>query len=337
MLVYVLNFLGFVCSVAFPQNKPIVEPAIKRPPTEIKAIYVTSYTSRSSRMEELIKLVDDTELNAMVINFKEPTGVKNWPGLDKLILKLHQKNIWVIARIVVFQDDDLPKRDTRFVLRQSGGGWWRDRGGSLWLDPAAREVWQYNADVAKQALALGFDEINLDYIRFSSDGQVSSIIYPIWNKKQNREQVISDFAKYITREIKNYRPYAIVSADVFGYTLVRDWDVEIGQRAKILAQYFDVLAPMLYPSHYYPGSFGFTNPAEHPYEVVKETLLSGQEIVKGSNVIIRPWLQDFNMGAQYTKELVQAQIKAVEEAGLNQGWFLWNPQNRYTESALQHD
>ncbi len=149
--------------------------------------------------------------------------------------------------------------------------------------------------------------------------------------------MISNFAKYIIKEIKNYRPHAIVSADIFGYTFVKDWDVNIGQGAKLLAQYFDVLSPMLYPSHYYPGSFGFNNLAEHPYEVVRETLLLGQEIIGRNNVIIRPWLQDFNMGGQHTRELIQAQITVIKDASLNQGWFLWNASNRYTEDALKHD
>jgi len=254
--------------------------------------------------------------------------------LGELILKLQQKNIWTIARIVVFQDDDWPLRDSAVVLKSAGGGLWRDGGGRLWLDPAAREVWQYNAEVSKQALALGFDEINLDYIRFPSDGVVSNIKYPVWDRQQSKEQIIAEFAHWIVNDIKKFKPHAIVSADLFAFSFVQDWDLDIGQRLSLLAQDFDVLAPMVYPSHYSSGNFGFTNPAEHPKEVVKETLNKGKEILGDSQVIIRPWLQDFNMGAQYTAPMVRAQIQAIQESGYNSGWMLWNPANKYTTQVL---
>ncbi len=334
MLLSILSFLAVICSFLFPLDEPLVEPVINRPPAEVKAIYVTAYTAQSSRMQEIINLIDQTELNAVVINFKEPTGIKNWPGLDKLILQLQEKNIWTIARIVVFQDDDLPKREAKFVLRNPGSSFWYDSSGSLWLDAAAQEIWQYNSDIAKQALALGFNEINLDYIRFPSDGQVSAIKYPVWDKSKTKEEVIAEFAQWIVSDIKKAQPHAIISGDIFAFTFVQDWDLDIGQRAKLLAQYFDVLSPMIYPSHYHSGNFGFSNPAQYPKEVVKETLVRGKEILKNSQAIIRPWLQDFNMGAQYTPQMVRAEIQAIQESGYNSGWMLWNPANKYSNEAL---
>ncbi|MFH1112268.1 MAG: putative glycoside hydrolase [Patescibacteria group bacterium] len=330
----ILSLLALVISGNLPTFQPLPIQKINRPPQEVKAIYLTAYTAQGQRMDELIDIIDKTELNAVVINIKEPSGVKFWNGLDQLLVKLKQHNIWTIARLVVFQDDDLPLRQQKLALTYANGKLWRDSGGRLWLDPTAKEIWQYNSNIAKQALALGFDEINLDYIRFPSDGDVSAIKYPVWDKKKDKEEVIAEFAQWIANDIKKFKPHTVISVDVFAFTFVQDWDLDIGQRLSLLAQYFDVVAPMIYPSHYRAGNFGFNNPAEHPQEVVKETLETGKSILKNSKVIIRPWLQDFNMGAKYTPELVRAQINAIQESGYNSGWMLWNPSNKYTTQAL---
>lgn len=318
-----------------PQLAPLPAVEIRRPPEEVRAIYVTADTAQHPRIEELIGLVDRSELNAVVINVKEPSGTKFWDGLGPLVARLKQHGIWTIARLVVFQDDELAKRDRRLALQRADGHRWRYRSGRLWLYPAAREVWRYNAAVGKRALALGFDELNLDYIRFPADGRLASIIYPAWNRRQSREQVVADFASWIVREIKNFRPHAVISADIFGFTLVQDWDLDIGQRARLLAERFDVLAPMLYPSHYSQGDFSWLKPAEHPYDVVSRTLNSGRVIVGGSGVMVRPWLQDFDLGASYTPAMVRSEIRAVSDSGFAGGWMLWNPANTYTAEALQ--
>jgi len=310
---------------------------IRRPPLEVKAVYVTSSTTRGSRMEQIIDLVNSTEVNAVVINVKEPSGEKFWPGLSDLITSLKNQGIWTIARVVVFQSNDLPPREPRLALKYSGGSLWRDRAGGYWLDPAAKEVWEYNANLAKRTLDLGFDEINLDYIRFPTDGDVDSIIYPAWDKKTSKERVITDFAHYIVTAIKNYRPHAVVSADIYAFTLVQDWDLDMGQRARLLAQEFDVLSPMIYPSHYRSGNFGLTNPAEYPSKVAKATLDLGRAILGDAPALVRPWFQDFNLGANYTPALVRQQIEALADAGYRNGWMLWNPSNVYTSEALNKE
>jgi len=315
----------------------VVQP--RHMPQEVRAIYATANTAELiGRMAELTKLIQDTELNAIVINTKEPSGLRLNPALKKIVSDLHSKNIWVIARQVVFQDDDLVKRRPDLALKNSGENMWRDRGGRAWLDPASPEVWEYNVKIARDTLKFGFDEINLDYIRFPTDGNTKNIKYPFWNNQTPKDETIKNFLHYFKREIKTTNPSTIISGDLFGQVFLKDSDMGMGQRVKLLALELDVLAPMAYPSHYASGNFGFTKPAEHPYEVMKQTLVAGLKLLPpNTSTQIRPWLQDFDLGADYTPPMVRDQIKAVKEAGPNNGWMLWNAKNIYTETALSPD
>ncbi len=320
----------------FPDLGPLPEAApVRVMPREVKAVYATAYTVRGKRLAELRQLMRDTELNAIVINTKEPSGPKLDEGLRNTVRELHDEGVWVIARHVVFQDDELAARDQRVALKRDSGSLWRDSGGRAWVDPANLDVWEHNLKIALDTFALGFDEINLDYIRFPTDGDTKAIRYPTWNSQTSKEDTITDFAKWFRRQLKARYPRAIISADVFGYTFVEDWDLGMGQRITKLAPYLDVVAPMIYPSHYYGKNFGFANPAEHPYEVSYQTLIKGQPLFAGSpRTLVRPWFQDFNMGATYTPSMVRAQFKALEDAGYASGWMLWNPRNIYTKGAL---
>lgn len=305
-------------------------------PTEVKAIYITSQTAkRTGHMAELRQIIKDTELNAVVINTKEPFGARMDDDLGKLVAELHDEGVWVIARHVAFQDDDLATRQPKFSLKRANGANWKDRGGHGWVDPASQEVWQYNLDLAQQALRLGFDEINLDYIRFPTDGDLQNIIYPAWDKAKPKEEVLRDFLHWFKQGLLSVNPQAKLSIDVYGETFLRDFAGTTGQRILLLAPEVDVVAPMVYPSHYRSGNFGFSNPASEPYGVVKGTLLKGNPLfINAPDTIVRPWLQDFNLGATYTPAMVRAQMQATEEAGHKNGWMLWNPKNIYSESAL---
>ena len=306
------------------------------PPQEVKAIYVTSATAKlTGRMAEIRQLVNDTELNAVVINTKEPFGPQLDEPLSDLVAALHQAGAWVIARQVVFQDDDLPQHRPELALKRANGSLWLDRGGRAWVDPANEEVWQYNLELARQALALGFDEINLDYIRFPTDGDVKKIVYPSWDGITLKEEVLREFLHWFKQGLKANSPYAVLSVDVFGETFLQDTGGNTGQRLSVLAPEVDVVAPMLYPSHYRRGNFGLINPATDPYRVVYGTLKKGVGLLINSPAtVIRPWLQDFNLGATYMPQMVRAQITATEDAGYHSGFMLWNPKNIYSESAL---
>ena len=297
--------------------------------TELKAVYVTSNTALSPAIDNIINLVKETELNSLVIDFDS--------RLEKLVRRLRFAGIFPVARILAFQHDGRALAHPELAIKIANGNLWRDSGGRFWLDPASVEAQKIVLEEARRAAKMGFGEINLDYIRFPSDGKLENTTYPFWDKKTSRSEVINNFANYITKNLKKEFPDIKVSADLFGYLLLRDNDLGIGQSITELSQVFDYIYPMVYPSHYDSGNFNFTNPGEHPYEVVFQSLESGKKIFEKHQTPfknIRPWIQDFHMGAFYTPEMVRLQMKAATDAGLTNGWAVWNPNNKYRKEIF---
>ena len=213
------------------------------------------------------------------------------------------------------------------MKRESDNGVWRDRKGIPWLDAGAREVWDYTIAISRDAYAVGFDEINFDYIRFPSDGDMKDIAYTHFNSASStRVKQMEKFFKYLDKGL-NDLPLP-TSVDLFGLTTSSADDLGIGQKLEIAAPYFDYIAPMVYPSHYASGYLGFANPATKPYEVVKNSLdLASLKLLSLFQPQLRPWLQDFDLGADYTAEMVRAQFKPFD-AGLTRGCSA--PSNKYT-------
>lgn len=375
-------------AIPVPQKKEgFVATHLPTPPA-VKAIYMTScVVGTPSFRENLAKLIEETELNSVVIDVKDFTGNLSFipenpalkgavsknclaPDMRKFIKSLHDKGIYVIGRITVFQDPHLVKEHPEFaVKRESDGGVWKDYKGLNFTDPGSREVWDYNVSIARESYAAGFDELNFDYIRFPSDGNMRDISFPFSGKKSKAE-VLRQFFAYLNKELKPLG--AVLSADLFGMTTTNTDDLNIGQVLENALPYFDYIAPMVYPSHYPPKFLGFAKPATKPYEVVKFSMdeavkrtvatttvvaMFGEQPISTTTPSIgsagspqtkpflyrkkafdankiRPWLQDFNLGATYTAEMVRAQIQATYDAGLD-SWMLWNAANRYTASALE--
>ncbi|MBI4991635.1 MAG: putative glycoside hydrolase [Candidatus Harrisonbacteria bacterium] len=353
-------------AIAANPDLPLQKP-LENPPEVIKALYATGWSAGSvKKMNYLMDLLKKTELNAIVIDVKDYTGQVSYDtdielinkyGAEEiriqrpnaLIKKLHDEGIYAIARLAVFQDPILAKnRPDLAVTSTSTGKQWKDYKGIMWIDPAAKEAWDYNIEIAKDALARGFDEINFDYIRFPSDGNLNDARFPFWDGVTLKRHVIRDFWKYLRKAL----PEAKISADLFGLVTVNYGDVGIGQNIDDAYNYFDAVAPMVYPSHYNVGFDGYQNPAAHPYEVVHNSILVASErlkqyIINAENSTstekylvkkpqLRPWLQDFDLGANYDAEKVRAQIKATYDAASSTpiGWMLWNPANNYTKAAL---
>ncbi len=322
-------------------------------PSAVKAVYISSWVAGSpSFRDAIIKLIDETELNAVVIDIKDSTGRISF-GVDDLLVSrygssenrianvhalvemLHKKNIYIIGRISVFQDPYMTKIKPEWAItKKSDGTVWKDRKGLSFLDPANKNVHDYIIALAHESYRYGFDEINFDYIRYPSDGNLKDINYHLAGGK-TRADNIESFFKYLNKEMKKNNNIPI-SADVFGLTTEVSDDMGIGQVWEKAFPYFDYLSPMIYPSHYPPGHAGFKNPAAYPYEVIKRALegaITKTNAMGGDIQKIRPWLQDFDMGATYTKELVRAQIKATYDVKLT-SWMLWDPRNKYTPEAL---
>ncbi len=330
-------------------------------PTDVKAIYMSSWVAGTpSFRDKLVAIADQTEINAIVIDIKDYTGrvafeiqdpelkktgveEKRVRDMREFIATLHEKGIYVIGRIAVFQDPYYVKLHPEYaVKRKSDGAVWKDRKGISWLDAGAKPVWEHIVAISKESYNAGFDELNFDYIRFPSDGNMTDIYYP---HSQNRvkSEVLREFFSYLSTQLKSTG--AILSADLFGLTTTAHDDLGIGQLLTIALPYFDYIAPMVYPSHYAAGFEGFSNPAAHPYEVIAASMkgaiakignasttahFRGGVIAKNQ---IRPWLQDFDLGADYTADMVRAQIRATYDTGLS-SWMLWDPNNIYTRGAL---
>lgn len=372
------NIIDIIKDIGVANTKSIVlekdiEPQkpLANPPQTIKAVYATNWSAGSeAKLKYLINLIKTTELNAVVIDIKDATGYLAYntelelpkeydavdpriPKLNVLVKRLHDENIYVIARISVFQDQRLPLARPELALTSSSTGEvWKDYKGLMWLDTASKDVWDYNIAIAKEVLNRGVDEANFDYIRFASDGNLKDIAYPFWDGKTLKTHVLRDFFKYLRDQLWD----KTISADLFGLVTVNTDGLGIGQHLEYALPYFDFIAPMVYPSHYFKGFIGFDNPAEHPYEVVKYSMDSAIQRIMNYELRIkeqmspgassqmpvakfRPWLQDFDLGADYDKEKVLAQIKAFNDAtavnpDANNGWMLWNPSNIYTREAL---
>ncbi len=344
-------------AVKLPPPEPLANP-----PAEIKAIYATNWSAGTpSRVNYFIDLIENSELNSIVIDIKDYSGYVGYDtdvpeveeynaeeirvaDIDSLIRRLHERGIYVIARTTIFQDPRLALARPDLAIRNKfTGEIWEDNKGLMWLDPTSQEVWDYNIAIARDALAHGFDEINFDYIRFPSDGDIDATEYPFWDEVTLAATVIRDFFQYLRENL----PGAKISADIFGQTTVNYDDLGIGQIIEHAYENFDYVSPMVYPSHYISNFLNLGNPAAYPYEVVKysmDSAVSRLEIYRNAtssnqNSKLRPWLQAFDLGAVYTPEMVRKQIEATYEAAtstpaLLNGFMLWNPSNIYDRRAL---
>ena len=341
---------------------------LPNPPAAVRALYVTNWVAGTPSLLSSVIAARGDSINALIIDIKDFSGYVGFNSdtelvntyhsrelrikhLNSLIRDLHEKGFYLIGRLTVFQDPLLAAARPDLAVKTATGQVWRDRHGLSWVDPASPEVWEYNAALSKEIIARGFDEVNFDYIRFPTDGaNISSLVYPVWNKEEAKYEVVRRFFAYMRNEL----PDAVLSADLFGQTTVAPDDIGIGQRLEDAYDYFNYLSPMVYPSHFANGAFGFTNPAAHPYDIIKLSLtaavakLEAHESALAAAALatttpqtispaaksrlrakLRPWLQDFDLGAVYTVDMVKSEIQAVRDAGLSDSWLIWNPSNKY--------
>jgi hypothetical protein len=314
----------------------------------VKAVYLTAYSaSQPKKVDEIINLINKTELNAVVIDIKDYTGYvlydSNMLWVDEFkteknilgdvaatIQKFHDNNIYVIARQTVFQDPVLAEKKPDWSIKKKGGGIWRDKNKLSWVDPTNESVWNYNLAIAKEAIRLGFDEINFDYVRFPSDGDLTQIVYTNGNKP--KYEIMKSFFRFLNDNLENQPAW--ISIDVFGFVMERHDGMSIGQRLEDTVDFVDYVSPMMYPSHYPPGHLGLKNPAASPYAVIENGMKKGILYFEGKKAKVRPWLQAFNLGAVYGAKNIKAQIDAVEKYS-DGGWMLWNAANKYTDAGLK--
>jgi len=315
---------------------------------EVKGLYLTAYSAGNSKtVDGILDLIDETELNAIVIDVKDYSGKVLYDsnvllvgelGLENnrigdteaLIKKLHEHKVYVIARQTVFQDPILAEKKPEWAMQSKVGGLWRDRKGLAWVDPTKQEVWEYNVEIAKEVIGFGFDEVQFDYVRFPSDGDMSQVVYT--NGGQERYEVMRDFYHYLGEQL-TAQP-AWISLDMFGFVMERYDGMSIGQRLEDAVDAVDYISPMMYPSHYPVGHLGLKNPAASPGIVIENGMKKGIPYFENQRAMVRPWIQAFNIGAVYDATKIRVQIDIVEKY-TDGGWMLWNASNRYSSAGLE--
>jgi hypothetical protein len=313
-------------------------------PREIRGVHVTmALASLRGKLQQYLAMPG---LNALELDVKDENGRVGFvPSAVPLARRTgaaapyykarwaarlaHAKGVYLIGRIVTFEDPVLAEQRPQFAIRRSDGSRWLTNAGLGWTNPYDKRVWRYNVDLAVAAVKAGFDEIQFDYVRFPSDGDLSIIRYPGVHS-QAMSWTIPAFVQYAASRLHPLG--ARVSVDVFG--LAATHDLGIGQLPRRISRYVDAVYPMVYPSHYNPGEYNLPDPNAEPGETVSHSLLDFQTALEGRKARLTPWLQDFSLGRTYTLADVRAQVQAARLRHAN-GFLLWNAEGLYDAPALQ--
>jgi hypothetical protein len=314
---------------------PINSPAST--PEDINALYLPSHCFTERKIDEFVHYAKLAGINAAVLHVKDPHGRIRWVSgneqaaeigavasnglVERTLRQLRAQNFWTIAKLDVFVDHQLvTKRPDMGIIDIQSGDPWSDKKGLYWANPYNQQVWEYNIALCKELVRLGFDEIQFDYIRFPSDGNLSAIEYPLNTGKYNKTECIAKFLELAHAKLK---PMGVtISVDVFGMVAWKTQDFGVGQLVETIAPHVDVICPMLYPSHFPPGFLGKKKPGEYPLEIME---LSMRQMITRTDKIIRPWVQGF----WYSPGDINAQLDGLVAAKTT-GWSVWNPSGRYS-------
>jgi hypothetical protein len=326
---------------------PAAKPQVLQPrplPDEVRGVHVTvALAGIPGKLDEYIAMKEHG-LNAVELDIKDENGDIGFPvnvplarqvGSAKryydpqlAVAKIHAAGLYLVGRIVTFEDPQLSANAPWSAIRRADGSRWLNNGGLGWTNPYDKRVWKYNVDIAVQAAKLGFDEIQFDYVRFPSDGDISQIVYP-GTHAQPMGWTIPLFLKYARQRLK---PLGVrLSVDVFGLSATRN--LGIAQFPRRIAPYVDAIYPMVYPSHYVSGEYGIVDPDSRPGTTVAYSLRDFRDKLRGRQAKVIPWLQDFSLGRTYTLSDVQDQIQAARLEH-TKGFMLWNAEGVYTTKAL---
>lgn len=344
-----------------------------REPQKVRGIYISGPMAGSTeQFENILNSFAGTEINTVVIDLKDDQGRITCPmetpvvteinacrpyvrDMESMIASLKERGLYVIARITAFRDPYLAEQKPEWSLHLADGTLYRDRQGMAWVDPYRKEVWDYLVEVGTGAKELGFDEVQFDYLRFSTESTMEQVVFDeAVTGGRSKTDVITEFVTYAYENLASQGLF--VSADVFGTIIGSNVDANaVGQIYTDMAAHLDYICPMLYPSHYGPGNFGIEYPDKQPYDTVYAALKKSREVLEAAaeadehvtdQAIVRPWLQDFT--ASYLGEgkyipygygEVRQQIQAVQDAGYDE-WMLWSAANRYHlhgEEGVEHE
>lgn len=340
---------------------------LKLEPFEARGLYLSYFALADETLRtNVLHLLETTEANAVVIDIKGDRGYLSYrsavplaerigatarptvPDIRQFLADLHARGWYVIGRIVTFKDDLLsangPRAGLDVAIKDARSGErWLDGEGLGWVDPFRAEAWDYNIALAREAAELGFDEVQFDYVRFPTDpGSSTTVAAAVYSQESTETSRVAAISSFLERAHQALRPRGVyLSADVFGYTCWRDDDLGIGQQLVRITRHLDYLSPMIYPSTFQsglPGSIGYPEVVERPYEVIRGSLEQAQRRLASPDVILRPWLQYFDdyadaTGRPYRQAEIEAQKEAARAAGAV-GWLMWDPSNRYAYGGL---
>jgi hypothetical protein len=327
----------------------------------VKALYLTANAAAYPPLyQPILDIADKSEINAIVLNIQDDSAHvvydtkvqmavdsgavdKILPNIKDTIAELHKHNLYVIGRMVTFMQPAVADANPNLAVRSSATGkpW---RGGELdqqrWLDPTNPAARQYPLALAREAVSLGFDEIQFDYIRFPSDPAPGEKWDNMSFSQPADDSTKPLYIEQFMREAHNMlnQTDAFMSVDIFGYTVWPDQNgqplnASIGQVFERMISYTDYICPMIYPSHFSHGELGFADPNSHPYEIIKQAGIYTDDRIAGQRAAYRPWLQAFDWNdLAYDGHMLRLQIQGADDTGAS-GWQFWDPYNKYEYAA----
>jgi hypothetical protein len=330
----ILRFLAILFVCFCPLS---VHSSVK--PEQLKGLYFPSSSLYGRRFEGIIHYMQAAGLNLAVLHAKDPMGRLFWNSnnataknvgapvhsapLEAAIHFLKQRGIWTAVKLDVFQDSLLVTHHPEMGVKDSETGeLWADRKSLHWANPYDKRVWDYTLALCLELVDLGVNEIQFDYIRFPTDGDLSTIEYPVILQDTSREECIGKFLAHAHSRLKPSG--VILSVDVFGLTAWKNADFGVGQVLEQIIPHVDVICPMFYPSHFPENFLNLQSPGQYPYKIMKQSI---EEMKKRTDKEIRPWIQGF----WYTPEEILAQLRGVMETDV-QNWTVWNPAGRYSQT-----
>ena len=323
---------------------------------KVRGLYVSAHSvALKGRLDELIELAKENNINAFIIDVKGDYGELTFPmsedidkytksankspiikDIEPVIKKLKDNGIYAIARIVSFKDTIYAKENPdKIIVYKDGGKAFTNGDGLVWVSAYDKNLWEYNVTVAKEAAKVGFNEIQFDYVRFpaSNGGKLDKVLNYRNTDNITKAEAIQKYLNYAKKELDSYNVY--ISADIYGQVGSSSDDMSLGQFWEAVSSEVDYISPMMYPSHYGKGVYGLAVPDANPYKTIyastKDSINRNNNI--DSPAIIRPWIQAFTATwvkghINYGPTEIKEQIKALKDLGVEE-YILWSPTNKY--------
>ena len=322
-------------------------------PEACYSLYLNISPSVIGNIEAYIAFAKQTKINTFVIDIKDnecpgykaeamklysPTnyaraGSTKEAMYARAVSRLHEEGFYVVGRITCFKDSYLVKDHPEVAITEKATGMPFKHNKAYWPSPYDRKVWQFNVELAKEAVRkFGFNEINFDYVRFPDRMTKVEQLIDYHNKYgESKVQAIQRFVQYACDEIHAVGAY--VSIDVFGEAANPGYTTAYGQYWPAISNIADAICGMPYPDHFSNGYYGIKKPWNHPYEILYAwgERVQGRQAVTPTPAVVRTWIQAYNVmrhvdrnGIHYDAENVEKEIRGLYDAGLLGGYTTWH-------------